>query len=659
NQGTSASRVATTNETGGYTAPSLPPGAYTVQAEMRGFRMAVQTNLYLEVNQTLRADLDLKVGDVAEKIEVSAVAAQLQTDSSTVATTVGNRKVVELPLNGRSFTQLTILVPGAVGTGTATFQSSGTTVSISGLRSENNNYTLDGVNNNETFFKSYGVQPSIDAIQEFKVQTNITSAEFGTGAGANVNVVTKSGSNEFHGNLFEFHRNQRLSSKNFFAERADQPIPVFRQNQFGGTLGGPVKRNSTFFFFSYDQTKFGRGQSLLSSIPTAAMLAGDLSRDFEGKPAPQIFDPATTRTVNGVLVRDPFPGNIIPTSRIDPAVIAYNKAFIPTPNISVPGSNYINANSNTLDGKQWMIRGDQRLGNNNTLTGRMSLNRSDNLRPANFTTYDNILKNTFANAMISDTHTFGANTILDIRAGYHRNNLQTQDSSPGGKDAVVNWINTHKISGVPAFKKESVPLYPQFAINGLFSVSQGGFPFPDDTYSFLGSVSRITGSHLLKIGWDFRHMRNLDDGFFTANFNFNKNATADPQNVATTGQSMASYLLGLPDSALRNIGDTTAIMRKNDYSVYVQDDWKVTQDLTLNLGLRYDYLAWPHHRDDKLGSFDLDTGKFIWDGINPVDGSPPNVRRGIVEPNYTNFAPRIGFAYRMGGKTTVRSGYGL
>jgi len=154
-------------------------------------------------------------------------------------------------------------------------------------------------------------------------------------------------------------------------------------------------------------------------------------------------------------------------------------------------------------------------------------------------------------------------------------------------------------------------------------------------------------------------MRNLDDGFFTANFNFNKDATADPQNVATTGQSMASYLLGLPDSALRNIGDTTAIMRKNDYSAYVQDDWKVTQNLTLNLGLRYDYLAWPHHRDDKLGSFDLDTGKFIWDGINPVDGSPPNVRRGIVEPNYTNFAPRIGFAYRMADKTTVRSGYGL
>jgi hypothetical protein len=660
NQGTSATRAVITNQDGAYTIPSLPVGMYTVTAEMKGFRTAIQKDVKLDVNQTLRVDLAMQVGDVSERVEVSAVAAQLQTDSSTVATVVNNKTVEELPLNGRSFTQLTVLVPGGVGTGTATFQSSGTTVSVSGLRSENNNYTLDGVNNNETFFKSYGVQPSIDAIQEFKVQTNITSAEFGTGAGANVNVVTKSGTNEYHGSAFEFHRNQHLSSQDYFSEQAKLDKPIFRQNQFGGTVGGPVLKDRTFFFFSFEETKFGRGQSIISKTPTPQQLSGDLSKDFQGNPAPQIFDPKTTRLVNGKLVRSPFPGNIIPADRIDPAIAEYNKVFLPAPNLNAPGGNFINTQSNTLTGKQWMIRGDQHFGNNNTLSGRFNLNDTQNLRPSNnFTTYNNTLGNTFTNAMISDTHTFGANTILDVRLGYHRNNLQIADSAPGGLDATTAYINNFGFQGVPPAKNPSVPLFPQYDVSGLFSVSQSGFPFPDDTYSILGSVSRITGRHLLKVGWDFRHMRNLDDGYFTGNFNFTSDATSDPQNVGTTGQAIASYLLGLPNSALRNVGDTTAIMRKYDYSAYIQDDIKATQRLTLNLGLRYDYLGWPYHRDNKLGSFDLDTGKFIWDGVNPVTGEGPNVRRGIVEPNTKNFAPRVGLAYRIGDRTTIRSGYGI
>lgn len=657
NEGTSAVRTVLSSDAGTYTVPSLPPGIYTVEAEMAGFRTEIQKGLKLEVNQTLRVDLPLKVGQVSERVEVSGVAAQLQTDSSTVATTVDNKKVTELPLNGRSFTQLTVLVPGAVGTGAATFQSSGTTVSISGLRSENNNYTLDGVNNNETFFKSYGVQPSIDAIQEFKVQTNITAAEFGTGAGANVNVVTKSGTNQFHGSLYEFHRNQRLSSQDYFSAQAGQTIPVFRQNQFGGTVGGPIIKNKTFFFFGLEETRFGRGQSILSQIPTPAMISGDLSRDYAGNPAPAIYDPASTQTVNGQTVRTPFSGNIIPPSRLDPATVAYARTFYPAPNLNLPGANFIDTRSETLNAKQWIGRIDQHFGNN-ILTGRFNLNDSKDLRPGGLPATINSLGNTFTNAMISDTHTFGANTILDVRLGYHRNNLQIRDSAPGGLAATTAFINTYQIQGVPP-AKGGVPLFPNFSIDGLTSPSQNGFPFPDDTYSLTGSVSRITGRHLVKAGWDFRAMRNLDDGFFTGNFSFTKDPTTDPQNVATTGQPMAAYLLGLPNQALRNVGDTTAIMRKHDYSAFVQDDWKISPNLTLNLGLRYDYLGWPVHRDNKLGSFDLATGQFIWDGTNPINGAPPNVRRGIVNPRYNNFAPRFGAAYRLGDKTTLRMGYGL
>jgi hypothetical protein len=216
-QQTSAQRKVTTNEVGVYTVPSLPPAVYTIQAEMPGFRTTVQPDIRLEVNQTLRVDLSMRVGEVTERVEVEATASQLQTDSSTVATTMENAKVVELPLNGRSFTQLTLLVPGAVPGGGANtgFQTSGTAVSVSGLRSEGNNYTLDGMNNNETFFKTFGVQPSIDAIQEFRIQTNITSAEFGASGGANINVVTKSGSNELHGSAFWFLRNDNFDATDF------------------------------------------------------------------------------------------------------------------------------------------------------------------------------------------------------------------------------------------------------------------------------------------------------------------------------------------------------------------------------------------------------------------------------------------------------------
>ena len=543
NEATSASRSVVTSESGNYTVTSLQPGPYTVQAEMKGFRTEVQNGLKLDVNQTLRADIALKVGDVNERVEVSATAVTLQTDSSTVATEVDNKKVVELPLNGRSFTQLTVLVPGAVGTGTGTYQSSGTTVSISGLRSENNNYTLDGVNNNETFFKSYGVQPSIDAIQEFKVQTNITSAEFGTGAGANVNVVTKSGSNQFHGDAFEFHRDNHLTTEDYFSQKANEPKPVFRQNQFGGTFGGPIKKNSTFFFVSYEANRFSQGSSSLSIVPTAQQLAGNLSLDFQGNPAPQIFDPASTVVVNGnVISRTPFQGNIIPASRIDPAMLAYAKVFLPAPNTNVNGNNYINTSPNVLNGNQGMIRIDQRLGNNNMLTGRFNINDSHNIQPTSQPAVDNTVGNTFTNAMISDTQTFGATTVLDVRLGYHRNNLEITDNAPGGASATAAYINTYGFQGVPSVK--GIPLFPQYSVGGLFSVSQQGYPFPDDTWSLLGSVSKTTGKHLLKIGWDFRYMHNLDDGYFTGNFNFTSDATNDPQNVSTTGQSMASYLLG-------------------------------------------------------------------------------------------------------------------
>jgi hypothetical protein len=481
NEAISASRSVTTSDAGTYTAPALPAGSYKIQAELKGFREEIQTSIKLDVNQTLRVDLALKVGEVTQSVEVKGIAATLQTDSSTLATTVDNAKVVEPPLNGRSFTQLTVLVPGAVGTGVPGYQTSGTAVSVSGLRSENNNYTLDGVNNNESFFKSYGVQPSIDSIQEFKVQTNITSAEFGTGAGANVNVVTKSGSNEFHGDAFEFHRDNHLTTQDYFSAQADLAKPIFRQNQFGGTFGGPIHKNSRFFFTSYEADRFSQGSSALSIVLTAAELSGNLSQDYLGNAAPRIYDPATTTTANGITIRLPFPGNIIPASRIDPAMTAYAKIFLPAPNTDVSGDNYINTAPNVLNGNQGMIRVDQRFGNNNTLTGRFSINDSHNIQPTAQPVVNNTVGNTFTNAMVSDTHTFGPNTVFDVRLGYHRNNLVVTDDAPGGASATAAYISQYDFSGVPSVK--GIPLFPEYNVGDNFSVSQQGYPFVDDTWS--------------------------------------------------------------------------------------------------------------------------------------------------------------------------------
>ncbi len=252
NENTGLTRQVTTDGSGNYLVSSLQPSVYTLSAELGGFKKGVASKVNLEVNQTLRVDMTLEVGELSQTVEVEAAAPLLQSESSTVGTVIENKQVVELPLNGRSFTELTYLIPGGVRQQGAIFQTSGSRVAVSGARAEDNNYTLDGVNNNETFFKAFAVQPSIDAIQEFKIQTNITSSEFGQAAGANINVATKSGTNEIHGGVFEFLRNDVFDARDAFAPTK----PVFRQNQFGGQAGGPVIKNKTFWFGNYEGYRF-------------------------------------------------------------------------------------------------------------------------------------------------------------------------------------------------------------------------------------------------------------------------------------------------------------------------------------------------------------------------------------------------------------------
>ncbi|MCI0418487.1 MAG: carboxypeptidase-like regulatory domain-containing protein, partial [Acidobacteria bacterium] len=425
-------RDTTSNEQGYYTLPLLQPGSYQMTIEMSGFKPIRRTGITLQVQQVARLDFTLEVGELAQRIEVEAEAPLLQSESSTVGTVINNKQVVELPLNGRSFTELTYLIPGAVRQAGAINQTSGSRVSVSGARAEDNNYTLDGVNNNETFFKAFAVQPSIDAIQEFKIQTNITSAEFGQAAGANINVVTKSGANDVHGVLFEFLRNNVFDARDAFATKK----PVFRQNQFGGQVGGPALKNRTFWFFNYEGFRFRRAATALGTIPTPEMFSGNLAFDHTGKPLPPIFDPATTRMVDGKLVRDPFPGNIIPAQRIDPIVKQYIQTFYPAPNLPGQSANIINTESASLDTNQYTIRIDHKVSQNNNFFSRFSYVQSERSTPLALQTHDAALTNAFRNFMISDTHLFNATTILDVKLAYHHNNLQSANSTPGGLEGA-------------------------------------------------------------------------------------------------------------------------------------------------------------------------------------------------------------------------------
>ncbi|MEW5980007.1 MAG: carboxypeptidase regulatory-like domain-containing protein [Acidobacteriota bacterium] len=654
NEKTGITRQVRTDSGGNYLIPSLPPSTYTVEAELKGFKKAVSSKIVLEVNQTLRVDLTLEVGEITQTVEVEASAPLLQSETSTVGTVIENKQVVELPLNGRSFTELTYLIPGAVRQGGAIFQTSGSRVSVSGARAEDNNYTLDGVNNNETFFKAFAVQPSIDAIQEFKIQTNVTSAEFGQAAGANVNVVTKSGTNDIHGGVFEFLRNDVFDARDSFAPRK----PVFRQNQFGGQVGGPAIKNRTFWFFNYEGYRFRRAATALGTIPTPEMFNGNLAFDHTGKAAAPIFDPLTTRPDgNGGFIRDPFPGNIIPADRIDPIIKSYVQIFYPRPNLPGQNANVINTQSGSLDTNQYTIRADHKISDNNNFFSRFSYVQSEQLNPRPLGTHINSTSNAFRNFMISDTHLFNATTILDVKLAYHRNNLQIAEIGPSDLATVQSWLQTTGIQGIP-IKNSNVPLYPQFFIAGYTNPNQDGYPFPDDTYQILANLSKTKGKHFIKFGMDYQNRRNLDDGLFSANIDFTKTPTEDPQNATGTGQALASYLLGLPTNALRNVGDTTALMRWSGYYFYFQDDIKISPKLTMNLGLRYDYTQWPRHRDNKLGSFDLETGQYLWATTNPITGQPANTFPTVIYPDRNNFAPRVGMAYLLNNKTTIRAGYG-
>ncbi|MBX5495899.1 MAG: carboxypeptidase regulatory-like domain-containing protein [Bryobacteraceae bacterium] len=667
NTGTGVSRETTSDDNGNFAVLSLIPGVYSVEVTAPSFQRQVQENLRLEVAGSITLTFRLTVGQITESISVQAEAELLKATEGVISTTVDNTKVVELPLNGRNFGSLVRLTPGATRGVTGTGNTLNTVnFAVTGSRSDNTNFTIDGTSNNGTFFKTAAIAQSVDAIAEFKIQTNM-SARYGAAAGANVNVSTKSGTNEYHGSMYEFLRNAKLDSRDYFAARR----PDFKFNQFGFTIGGPLSipkvydaRNKTFFFFNYEGFQQRRAATQVVTIPNAAWKRGDLSRNLDGQtPLPALFDPFTDRQSGTdaegrpVYERTPFPNNQIPMSRVPAYARAYLDLWFPDSLTPAPlnSGNYINTTGSPREDNQITARIDQKVSDSNNLFGRVTWSDLYQLTPQNLPNANQVTYNKYVSATLSDTHIFDPRTILDVRLGYLRAN--------NGQGPTHRFIDVYRQAGlqnVPTnFRQFDFPV--NFNITGLTGPGNGNLVNgPDWTYQASVSMTKIVGRNTLAFGYDYTRVRMIADSVFLS-FDFNAVPTSDPQNVSRTGHPFASFLLGTPSGGGRISGESDLDTDQQLHQFWIQNDIKLTNRLTLNIGLRYELNAWPHHRRLRIGGFDMATGKFYWTGPNPITGEPANVPPTITDSEYQkkNFAPRVGFAYRIGNRTVIRSAYGI
>ncbi|HTM51647.1 MAG TPA: carboxypeptidase regulatory-like domain-containing protein [Bryobacteraceae bacterium] len=668
NVNTNYIRSAQTTSDGDYRFPSLPLGSYRLTVEHPGFGAFTQEGITLQVDQQARVDVTLKVGAVSEKVVVSAEAALVNTTNAETSEVVERQRVEQLPLNGRNFVQLIQLTAGT-NAGSAGDQQNNLVINhfrgsafftANGMRSWYNNYILDGVNNNESAWNSGGIimLPVIDAIQEFKVATGNFSSEFGRAVGGVVNVQTRSGTNDYHGNLFEFFRNSSLDANDFFNNASGKPRPSFRQNQFGTTFGGPVLKDRLFFFADYQGIRQRRELTYLASVPTQAMRQGDFSSSL----LPQIYDPTTARPSGAGIVRDPFPDKKVPSSRFDSASQRFQQLF-PQPNTggNAVALNFINNPKWSRGGNQGDVRIDYNFGSKGTLFGRYSIDRADQIFPNELTTPQNpfggggrgnALDVKAQSLAVNGTRVVTSALVLEGRLGFNR----------------YDFLGLPLGAGSPLLDNLTLP-GSRIASNGVSSAALSisgltgfgpttGIPNSSiqNVYQWVGNASYSRGRHNWKAGVDLKRFQR-NNYFISAQptglFAFTPNFTSQT-GVGGGGLGYASFLLGLSDNISRgNVGGRTG-RRNNEWGLYLQDDFKISSALSLSYGVRYELFTPWHEVGDRMSAIDLATGKVILAGENNLFG------RALRQTDTNNVAPRIGLAWRVpGAKLVVRSGYGV
>src|SRR5262245_6611019 len=659
NQDTGARLETITNETGIYRFGSLPPGAFRIEAVLPGFSPLSRGPLTLQVSQTLAIDLTLQVGQVSETVEVTEAAPLIASQTSDIGQAVTREMLVALPLPNRAASSLAALAPGVVmidtGTGTA---ENYPVFSVAGGRARNQTFILDGGNATNAVGLTRAqqlVSLPVDAMQEFKVIANNYSAEFGHSTGGVVSMSTRSGTNDFHGSVFESLRNDALDARNFFATKK-QPI---RLNQFGGTIGGPIVKDKTHFFASWEQTRQKTSDTVTSTVPTLANRQGDFSdlRDSAGRPV-VIYDPATTVGRD----RQPFPNNIIPPDRIDPVAKALLNYF-PLPNRQgtiTNASNYVGTSVNTLDRNIVMGRVDHRLSEKDLLTGRYYINDSGTYASGTYGIPESDPRGDITDVRIQSilgayTHIFNTSVINEVRFTYLRRKFI--DTRPGHQQNLTAKIGLTGVSDA-AFPSFTIPGYA--TLGNPTAVSRTQTPILDR--QVIETLSWTKGTHAYKFGTEVRLGGNSEirDRGSSGNFTLTPLITSLP-GVANTGNALASLLLGEVNAASIQVSDQITT-RATYWGFFAQDDWRVTRNLTLNYGFRYDLELPRRAVGNTMNSFD----EFA---INPVSGTPGVVTfagvNGTPERAFAtdknNFGPRLGFAYRLPWQkdTLIRGGAGI
>lgn len=657
---TNISREALSGQDGGFTVPNLTPGVYEVVVERVGFQTLRETSLELQVNQTARLELQLKVGSITEAVEVTAQAPLINTENSARGDVIVTEEIQEMPLDGRNFQNLALLVPGVL----PNAQGDNGSFPINGARSDNTNYLIDGISARRPEFGQTEVSPNLNAIQEFKMETSGFSAEYGQLGGGVMSVVLKSGSNQFHGSLFEFLRNDKFDARNFFAANKNE----LRRNQFGADLSGPVVlpklyngHDRTFFLFSWESYCDASGNIQLSRVPTVLERQGDFSQsvDATGKVVP-VKDPFAANAV--------FPGNVIPLSRFN-AVSAKIMPYWPLPNR--PGNQANNYLANASSHSPWdsfLMKFDQRISSKDNVGFRYQLRNNGGDLPFAASTLG-----TFGYNMRTTQHILGLNytrlftptLINEFRAGLYRT-AGTQPSLDQGTDFGAQF-------GIKGLTTDlHLVGFPIFQVTGLATL--GDKPLWVETtndYSYSDTVTWVRGRHQVKFGVDLLRSQNFQPYYSYVNGAFTFTG-------AWTGPAYADYLLGLINSAQRQTVPPQNYLFSTTSGTFVQDDFKVTSRLTLNLGLRWEVPGHQYDKFGRMGGFVPSLGKVILADDRGVPNLPQllastgltslvgmardyGMPQSLVYPRYLNFAPRFGFAWRPwgGNAAVVRGGYGI
>lgn len=697
NAATNVARETETNESGNYTVPFVNPGVYDVQAEADGFKAARQEAWTLQVGDVARIDFTLEIGVITEVIEVEAGAQMLQTSSTALGAVIEQRRIVDLPINGRNYLNLVKLSPNVsaeMGSGGQANSRQGgeranQPISVSGQRQQYNRFTLDGIENTDPNFNTFVVRPSVDALQEFKVQTGVYSAEYGKST-AQINVTTRAGTNEFHGTVFEFLRNDAIQARPWLQ---DGPKNPFRRNQFGFTVAGPVVQNKLFFMANYEGFRQRIQRIRRSTVADAAMRGGD----FSNPNLFPIYDPDTIRDTAEGGTADPFPNRAIPQARFkNPFVQMFE--FYPEPNVANavvggtdPPWNYVRNAPDPLDWDQFTSRVDFSERDSSQWFGRFSWGDENLTSGQNFEFRDLRTTTKVYQFMLSNTRTFSPTLVNELRLGANLFDNDRLTYHNGIRDVTAELM----IPGLDS-PIEAAWGTPQISFNGNNEVAgwgeQTGGPFinRNRTYQIVDNVSWIRGNHTIKFGGDAisRRYNQIGNQFPRGHFQFPSRYTADPSDLTRTGDAFATGLLGWTRQATRAPGIANVQFRSTAFSLYIEDSWKATPRLTVNLGLRYELtppfsdryrgimnvqLFCPGASERALdadcqtpvlvrpgdGDFHEGLGFRIADAVPKATGDDVLHNHATQALDANDFAPRFGIAYRLGAKTTVRTGYGI